>query len=139
MLLFRKLVDETQMSTTPEATSYHSSRKFSIFLPLRAIQNLSFHYETPCSNENQINILGRGSTYMVATPTSIANRILKTLMIQGVVVSSLILEQIMCMVGNCRRSFSSVNFIYGNRRVTLQMISAMLLSLKGRVHTLSQF
>ena len=37
MLLFRKLVDETQMSTTPEATSYHSSRKFSILLPLRAI------------------------------------------------------------------------------------------------------
>ena len=48
MLLFRKLVDETQMSTTPEATSYHSSRKFSILLPLRAIENLSFHYETPC-------------------------------------------------------------------------------------------
>ena len=37
MLLFRKLVDETQMPTTPEATSYHSSRKFSILLPLRAI------------------------------------------------------------------------------------------------------
>ena len=37
MLLFWKLVDETQMSTTPEATSYHSSRKFSILLPLRAI------------------------------------------------------------------------------------------------------
>ena len=37
MLLFRKLVDETQMSTTPEATSYHSLRKFSILLPLRAI------------------------------------------------------------------------------------------------------
>ena len=36
------------MSTTPEATSYHSSRKFSILLPLRTIQNLSFHYETPC-------------------------------------------------------------------------------------------
>ena len=37
------------MSTTPEATSYHSLRKFSIHLPLRAIQNLSFHYETPCN------------------------------------------------------------------------------------------
>ena len=48
MLLFRKLVDETQMSTTPETTSYHSSKKFSILLPLGAIQNLSFHYETPC-------------------------------------------------------------------------------------------
>ena len=38
------------MSTTPEATSYHSSRKFSILLPLRAIKNFSFHYETPCIN-----------------------------------------------------------------------------------------
>ena len=37
------------MSTTPEATSHHSSRKFSIHLPLSAIQNLSFHYETPCN------------------------------------------------------------------------------------------
>jgi len=37
MLLFRKLVDETQMSTTPEATRHHSSRKLSILVPLRAI------------------------------------------------------------------------------------------------------
>ena len=49
MSLFWKLVDETQMPTTPEATSHHSSRKFSILLPLRAIQNYSFHYETPCN------------------------------------------------------------------------------------------
>ena len=41
MLLFRKLVDETQMPITPEATSYHSSRKFLILLPLRAIFCLS--------------------------------------------------------------------------------------------------
>ena len=33
MLLFRKLVDETQMPTTPEATSYHSLRKSSILQP----------------------------------------------------------------------------------------------------------
>ena len=33
MLLFWKLVDETQMPTTPEATSYQSSRKFSTLLP----------------------------------------------------------------------------------------------------------
>ena len=37
MTLFWKLVDEMQMPTTLEATSDHSSRKFSIFLPLRAI------------------------------------------------------------------------------------------------------
>ena len=33
---FWKLVDETQMFATPEATNHHSSRKFSILLPLRA-------------------------------------------------------------------------------------------------------
>ena len=38
------------MPTTPEATSHQSSRKFSILLPLRAIQNHSFQYETPCYN-----------------------------------------------------------------------------------------
>ena len=54
MLLFRKLVDEIQMSTTLKTTSYHSSRKFSILLPLRAIQNLSFHYETPCIRKTNI-------------------------------------------------------------------------------------
>jgi hypothetical protein len=37
MSLFWKLVDETQMPTTLEATSHHSSRKFSILLPLKAI------------------------------------------------------------------------------------------------------
>ena len=36
------------MPTTLEATSHHSSRKLSTLLPLRAIQNHSFHYETPC-------------------------------------------------------------------------------------------
>ena len=44
------------MTTTPEATSYHSSRKFSIVLALRAIQNLSFHYETPCSSLSCPNV-----------------------------------------------------------------------------------
>ena len=37
MLIFWKLVDETQMPTTPEASSHHSSRKLSILLPLIAI------------------------------------------------------------------------------------------------------
>ena len=36
------------MPNTAEATSHHSSRQFSILLPFRAIQNHSFHYETPC-------------------------------------------------------------------------------------------
>ena len=37
MLLFWKLVDETQNSKPPEATRHHNSSKFSILPPLRAI------------------------------------------------------------------------------------------------------
>ena len=37
MSFFWKPVDETQMSPTPEATSHHILRKFSILLPLRGI------------------------------------------------------------------------------------------------------
>ena len=37
MLLFWKLVDKTHLPTTLEATRHHSSRKFSILLPFRAI------------------------------------------------------------------------------------------------------
>ena len=36
------------MPNPPEATRHHDSRKLLILLPLRAIQNNSFHYETPC-------------------------------------------------------------------------------------------
>ena len=48
MLLFWKLVDETQMVKPPEPTSHHNSRKYLILLPLRAIYFTSLHYETPC-------------------------------------------------------------------------------------------
>ena len=48
MLVFSKLVDETQMSKPPEANRHHISRKLSILLPLRAVQTHSFQYETPC-------------------------------------------------------------------------------------------
>mgnify|MGYP007015787208 CR=1 FL=1 len=48
MLLFWKLVDETQMVKPPEPTIYHDSKKYLILLPLRAIYFRSFHYETPC-------------------------------------------------------------------------------------------
>ena len=37
------------MSKTPEATRHHNLRKLSTLLPLRAIQNLTFSNETPCS------------------------------------------------------------------------------------------
>ena len=50
MLLFWKLVDETQMVKPPEPTSHHNSRKYLILLPLRAIYFRSLHYETPCSS-----------------------------------------------------------------------------------------
>ena len=40
------------MPTTLEATSHHSSRKSSIFLSILAIQNHSFHYETPCRTKH---------------------------------------------------------------------------------------
>ena len=49
MLLFWKLVDETQMVKPLEPTIHHNSKKYLILLPLRAIYFRSFHYETPCT------------------------------------------------------------------------------------------
>ena len=51
ILLFWKLVDETQMVKPPEPTSHHNSRKCLILLSLRAIYFISLHYETPCSKK----------------------------------------------------------------------------------------
>ena len=48
MSVFWKLVDDTKKCNPPEATRHHDLRKMFILLPLRAIQNHSFHYETPC-------------------------------------------------------------------------------------------
>ena len=48
MLLFWKLVDETQMYKTPEPTRHHNSIKLLILLPLRANLLCILHYETPC-------------------------------------------------------------------------------------------
>ena len=48
MLLFWKLVDETQMVKPPEPTRHHNLRKYLILLPLRAIFR-SLYYETPCT------------------------------------------------------------------------------------------
>ena len=39
---FWKLVEETQMPTIPEATNYHSSRKFSILLPSAPLRIIHF-------------------------------------------------------------------------------------------------
>ena len=48
MLLFWKLVDETQKSTPPEPTKHHNSIKLWILLSLRADLLYILHYETPC-------------------------------------------------------------------------------------------
>ena len=48
MLLFGKLVDETQMGNPRDHAVRDIASKFSIFLPLRAIYFRSYRYETPC-------------------------------------------------------------------------------------------
>ena len=48
MLLFGKLVNETQMGNPRDHAIRDIASKFSIFLPLRAIHFRSYHYETPC-------------------------------------------------------------------------------------------
>ena len=48
MLLFGKLVDETQMGNPLDHAVRDTASKFSIFLPLRAIYFRSYRYETPC-------------------------------------------------------------------------------------------
>ena len=58
MLLFCKVVDKTQMSKPPEATRHPNSRKLSILLPLRAIQNPTLQYETPCRLVKKANRVG---------------------------------------------------------------------------------
>ena len=49
MLLFWKLVQETQMSTPLEATRHHISTQLLVLLHLRAIYFSTFQYETPCT------------------------------------------------------------------------------------------
>ena len=48
MLLFWKVIDETQMGNPRDHAVRDISSKFSIFLPLRAILKKPYHYETPC-------------------------------------------------------------------------------------------
>ena len=57
MLLFWKVVDETQMVKPPEPTIHHNSEKYLILLPLRAIYFRSFHYETPCMLRLRKNVI----------------------------------------------------------------------------------
>ena len=49
MLLFWKLIHETQISKPPEATRHQNSTKLLIILPLRADLLCTLHYETPCN------------------------------------------------------------------------------------------
>ena len=65
------------MPTTPEATSHHSLRKLSILLPHRAIQNHSFHYETPCTYSFfKLNTIGikRQFIFARAAPECLAHK-----------------------------------------------------------------
>ena len=48
ILLFRKLVHESQISKPLKATRHHNSTKLLVFLPLRANLLCTLHYETPC-------------------------------------------------------------------------------------------
>ena len=48
MLLFWKVVDETEMGNPRDHAAIDVSSNFSIFLPLRAILKKTYHYETPC-------------------------------------------------------------------------------------------
>ena len=54
MSFFWKLVDETQMSKTPEATRHHNLIKLLILLPLRADLLGILQYETPCRHSNSV-------------------------------------------------------------------------------------
>ena len=49
MLLFWKLVHETQISKPPEAARHHNSTKLLILLPFRADLLCTLHYKTPCT------------------------------------------------------------------------------------------
>ena len=53
MLLFRKPVDETQISKPQEYTDTFRQILTSIFLSVRAILKETVQYETPCSTLNQ--------------------------------------------------------------------------------------
>ena len=48
MLLYWKLVDETQMGNPRVHAARDISSKFSLFLPLRDVYFPPYHYETPC-------------------------------------------------------------------------------------------
>ena len=52
MLLFFKLVDETQISKPPKPTWHHNSIKLRIVQHLRADLLVTLQYEIPCTFED---------------------------------------------------------------------------------------
>ena len=60
MLLFQKLVDETQISTPPEDTRYHNSRKYWSFYPSEPFRMLNFNMRYPVPTSEPV-ILRRKS------------------------------------------------------------------------------
>ena len=61
MLLFWKLVDETQISKHLEPTRHHNSIKLWSLLSLRADLLYILQYETPCSNKKITHLCQWGS------------------------------------------------------------------------------
>ena len=67
MLLFQKLITETQISKPPEATRLHNFIKLVILLPLRAIYFRSQYYETPCRSNLDFIYFPPPSTVLTST------------------------------------------------------------------------
>ena len=64
MLLFWKLVDETQISKPPEPNRHHNSTKLWILLSLRADLLYILQYETPCTKIWLIEIIPKSVLYL---------------------------------------------------------------------------
>ena len=73
MLLFWKLVDETQISKPPEPTMNHNLMKWLILLPIRAELLFTLQYEIPC----------RGVTVPAGSPKGIEHPIWKAVKINS--------------------------------------------------------
>ena len=56
MILFWKLIDETQISKPPEPTRHHNSIKLWILLPLRADLLCTLQCEIPCTKVRSLSL-----------------------------------------------------------------------------------
>ena len=65
MLLFWKLIRETEISKPPEASRHYNSTKLLVILTLRADLLCTLHYETPC---NTSMLLRNYLTHILSLP-----------------------------------------------------------------------